>query len=86
MSFQLCNALQMFTELPTLPETEGGSTQEILNIREKCQTSAAPNCFFLPCILTFRRITALMLALIYSFRTAANTNHHIEKDSKRMCK
>lgn len=43
MSFQLYNALQMFTELPTLSETEGGSTQEILNIREKCQTSAAPN-------------------------------------------
>lgn len=86
MSFQLYNALQMFTELPTLSETEGGSTQEILNIREKCQTSAAPNWFFLPCILTFRGIIALMSALIYNFRTAANTNHHIEKYSKQMCK
>lgn len=42
-------------------ETEGGSTQEILNIREKCQTSAALNWFFLPCILPFRGIIALML-------------------------
>lgn len=82
MSFQLRNGLQMFTELATLPETEGGSTQEILNIREKCQTSAAPNWFFLPGILTFRGITALMLAVIYNFGTAANANHHIEKDSK----
>lgn len=43
MSFQLCNGLQMFTEFAVLPETEGGSTQEMLNIREKCQTSSALN-------------------------------------------
>lgn len=65
-------------------ETEGGSTQEILNIREKCQTSAALNWFFLPCILPFGGIIALMLAVIYNFRTAANANHHIERYSEPM--
>lgn len=65
-------------------ETEGGSTQEILNIGEKCQTSAALNWFFLPSILPFRGIIALMLVVIYNFRTAANADHHIEKDSKHV--
>jgi len=47
MSFQLRNGSQMFTELATLPEIEGGSAEEITEHQRKMSDFCSPGLIFL---------------------------------------